>query len=170
MMHNLALTQATGLEEIAVTSPFDGTLVGTVVETCAASVDALLERARRGAQIARTLPRHKRSAILETAAAAIEASREEFALLIAKEAGKTITQARKETIRCVNTLKLSADEAKRNAGEVIPFDAYAGSESRQGWYTREPLGIIAAITPYNDPLNLVALNSVPRLPVATQCF
>ncbi|MBX5160752.1 MULTISPECIES: aldehyde dehydrogenase family protein [Rhizobium] len=163
MMHNLALTQATGLEEIAVTSPFDGTLVGTVVETCAASVDALLERARRGAQIARTLPRHKRSAILETAAAAIEASREEFALLIAKEAGKTITQARKETIRCVNTLKLSADEAKRNAGEVIPFDAYAGSESRQGWYTREPLGIIAAITPYNDPLNLVAHKLGPAI-------
>lgn len=73
-----------------------------------------------------------------------------------REAGKTITQARKEATRCVNTLKLSADEARRNAGEVIPFDSYAGSESRQGWYTREPLGIITAITPYNDPLNLVA--------------
>ncbi|CAN7658931.1 aldehyde dehydrogenase family protein [Pararhizobium sp. LjRoot238] len=163
MMLNLALTQTTASEEIAVTSPFDGTLVGTVVETCAASVNVALERARRGAQIARTLPRHKRSAILEKAAAAIEAAREDFALLIVKEAGKTITQARKETTRCVNTLKLSADEAKRNAGEVIPFDAYAGSESRQGWYTREPLGIIAAITPYNDPLNLVAHKLGPAI-------
>ncbi|MBW9064324.1 aldehyde dehydrogenase family protein [Rhizobium herbae] len=156
MMHNLALTQTTEPDEIAVRSPFDGTLVGTVVETCAAGVNGLLERARRGAQIARTLPRHMRAAILEKAAAAIETGREDFALLIVKEAGKTIRQARKETTRCVNTLKLSAGEAKRNAGEVIPFDAYAGSESRQGWYTREPLGIIAAITPYNDPLNLVA--------------
>ncbi|WP_376743955.1 aldehyde dehydrogenase family protein [Ensifer canadensis] len=162
MMHNLALTQ-TNAPEIAVTSPFDGTLVGTVVETCATSVTVALERARRGAQIARSLPRHKRSAILEKAAAAIEAAREDFALLIVKEAGKTITQARKETTRCVNTLKLSADEAKRNAGEVIPFDAYAGSEARQGWYTREPLGIIAAITPYNDPLNLVAHKLGPAI-------
>ena len=133
------------------------------METCAASVNLLLERARRGAQIARSLPRHKRSAILEKAAAAIEASCEEFALLIVNEAGKTITQARKETTRCVNTLKLSADEAKRNIGEVIPFDAYAGSETRQGWYTREPLGIIAAITPYNDPLNLVAHKLGPAI-------
>ncbi|WP_165505586.1 aldehyde dehydrogenase family protein [Rhizobium leguminosarum] len=163
MMHNLALTQTNAPAEIAVTSPFDGTLVGTVVETCATSVNVALERARRGAQIARTLPRHKRAVILEKAAAAIEAAREDFALLIVKEAGKTITQARKETTRCVNTLKLSADEAKRNAGEVIPFDAYAGSEARQGWYTREPLGIIAAITPYNDPLNLVAHKLGPAI-------
>lgn len=116
----------------------------------------LLERARRGAQTAKSLSRHKRSTILEKAAATVEARCEEFALLIVKEAGKTITQARKEATRCINTLKLSADEARRNAGEVIPFDSYAGSEARQGWYTREPLGIITAITPYNDPLNLVA--------------
>lgn len=163
MMYNLALTQTEAPDGIAVRSPFDGTLVGTVVETCATGVNVLLERARRGAQIARALPRHKRAAILEKAAAAIEAGREDFALLIVKEAGKTITQARKETTRCVNTLKLSAEEAKRNSGEVIPFDAYAGSESRQGWYTREPLGIIAAITPYNDPLNLVAHKLGPAI-------
>ncbi|MBB4292383.1 glyceraldehyde-3-phosphate dehydrogenase (NADP+) [Rhizobium leguminosarum] len=162
-MHNLALRQTTAAEEIVVTNPFDGTIVGTVAETDAASVNLLLERARRGAQIARSLPRHGRSTILEKAAAVIEAAREDFALLIVKEAGKTIVQARKEVTRCVNTLKLSADEAKRNAGEVIPFDSYAGSESRQGWYTREPLGVIAAITPYNDPLNLVAHKLGPAI-------
>ncbi|MBB6219600.1 aldehyde dehydrogenase family protein [Rhizobium leguminosarum] len=154
-MPGLALKPASA-NEIIVTNPFDGSFVGAIPETSADAVDLLLERARRGAQIARSLPRHQRSAILETAAATIEERKEEFALLIVREAGKTIAQARKEATRCVNTLKLSAEEAKRNAGEVIPFDAYAGSESRQGWYTREPLGIIAAITPYNDPLNLVA--------------
>ncbi|ESY12778.1 aldehyde dehydrogenase [Mesorhizobium sp. LNJC395A00] len=66
-------------------------------------------------------------------------------------------------LRCVNTLKLSAEEAKRNAGEIVPFDAYAGSEQRQGWFTREPLGIITAITPYNDPLNLVAHKLGPAI-------
>ncbi|MBM2712902.1 aldehyde dehydrogenase family protein [Mesorhizobium caraganae] len=162
-MRNLALSETTFPEEIVVSNPFDGSVVGAVPEIGAASVNTLLGRAKRGAQIAKTLPRHKRSAILEKAAAAIEAASEEFALLIVKEAGKTITQARKETTRCINTLKLSADEAKHNAGEVIPFDSYAGSESRQGWYTREPLGIIAAITPYNDPLNLVAHKLGPAI-------
>jgi len=63
----------------------------------------------------------------------------------------------------VNTLRLSADEARRSAGEVIPFDAYAGSENRQGWFTREPLGVIVAITPYNDPLNLAAHKLGPAI-------
>ena len=161
-MPGLAL-KPTSSNEIIVSNPFDGSFVGAIRETSADAVDLLLERARRGAQIARSLPRHQRSAILENAAAAIEERKEEFALLIVREAGKTIAQARKEATRCVNTLKLSAEEAKRNAGEVIPFDAYAGSESRQGWYTREPLGIIAAITPYNDPLNLVAHKLGPAI-------
>ncbi|EJC83767.1 NAD-dependent aldehyde dehydrogenase [Rhizobium leguminosarum bv. trifolii WSM2297] len=161
-MPGLALKTSSS-DEIIVCNPFDGSLIGAVRETDANAVDLLLKRARRGAQIARSLPRHQRSAILEKAAAAVEERKEEFALLIVREAGKTITQARKEATRCVNTLKLSAEEAKRNAGEVIPFDAYAGSESRQGWYTREPLGIITAITPHNDPLNLVAHKLGPAI-------
>ncbi|MGN7882572.1 aldehyde dehydrogenase family protein [Ensifer sp. 22460] len=161
-MPGLAL-KTTSSNEIIVNNPFDGSLVGAIRETSADAVDLLLERARRGAQAARSLPRHQRSAILERAAATIEERKEEFALLIVREAGKTIAQARTEATRCVNTLKLSAEEAKRNAGEVIPFDAYAGSESRQGWYTREPLGIITAITPYNDPLNLVAHKLGPAI-------
>jgi len=162
-MQSLALSKTTSVEEIVVSNPFDGSIVGKVVETSADSSSLLLERAKRGAQVARSLPRHARSAILEKAAAMVEAYKEDFALLIVREAGKTITQARKEATRCVNTLKLSADESKRNAGEVIPFDSYAGSESRQGWYTREPLGIIAAITPFNDPLNLVAHKLGPAI-------
>ncbi|MBY5357657.1 aldehyde dehydrogenase family protein [Rhizobium leguminosarum] len=163
MMASFALCKKTSPAEIIVSNPFDGSLVGVVSETSSDAVNLLIERANRGARIARLLPRHQRSAILDKAAATVEARKEDFAILIVREAGKTITQARKEVTRCVNTLKLSAEEAKRNAGEVIPFDAYAGSESRQGWYTREPLGIITAITPYNDPLNLVAHKLGPAI-------
>jgi acyl-CoA reductase-like NAD-dependent aldehyde dehydrogenase len=162
-MLNVARSNPTHANEIIVRNPFDGTALGSVTETSPDSVPDLLDRARNGARIARALPRHQRSAVLEKAALLISDEMEEFAILIVKEAGKTITQARKEVTRCINTLKLSADEAKRNAGEVIPFDSYAGSESRQGWYTREPLGIIAAITPYNDPLNLVAHKLGPAI-------
>ena len=152
-----------GLPPISVYSPFDGSLIGSIDTTDASDVDELIARARRGAELSRNLPRHKRATILEGAAQLIERRRDAFAETIVREAGKTIVQARKEVSRCVNTLKLSAEEAKRNAGEVIPFDAFAGSEQRQGWFTREPLGIITAITPYNDPLNLVAHKLGPAI-------
>lgn len=150
-------------ETIAVFNPYDGSLVGHVDATPAEEIGALLARAQEGAEAARALSRHRRAEILETAARLVGERREDFARTIVREAGKTILQARKETMRCVNTLKLSAGEARRNAGEVVPFDAYAGSEARQGWFTREPLGIIAAITPYNDPLNLVAHKLGPAI-------
>ncbi|AQW48367.1 aldehyde dehydrogenase family protein [Streptomyces violaceusniger] len=140
----------------AVVNPFTGVQVGTVPAMSADAVDALLKRAHIGAGRNRNIPRHQRATILESAAALIEEAAESFARLITEEAGKTIRQARKEVTRCVNTLKLSAHEARTNTGEMIPFDAFAGSENRRGWFTREPLGIIAAITPFNDPLNLVA--------------
>ncbi|RFB86063.1 aldehyde dehydrogenase [Rhizobium leguminosarum bv. trifolii] len=153
----------TSLAPVTVHSPYDGSVLGTVGATDAGEIGELLGRANRGAELSSKLPRHQRASILEGAARIIESRREAFAETIVREAGKTIVQARKEVLRCVNTLKLSAEEAKRNAGEIVPFDAYVGSEQRQGWFTREPLGIITAITPYNDPLNLVAHKLGPAI-------
>ncbi|MER8646400.1 aldehyde dehydrogenase family protein [Mesorhizobium sp. M1252] len=155
--------KAASLAPISVYSPYDGSLIGVVDATFASEIGELLTRARRGAQLSRELPRCRRAGILEGTAHIVESRRDAFAETIVREAGKTIVQARKEVLRCVNTLKLSAEEAKRNAGEIVPFDAYAGSEQRQGWFTREPLGIITAITPYNDPLNLVAHKLGPAI-------
>ncbi|MEH0417935.1 aldehyde dehydrogenase family protein [Streptomyces sp. B21-083] len=146
-----------------VRNPYTGETIGSVCLTSADAVDAVLRRARRGRETARGLSRAARVAVLDGAARLIEERAESFARLIVAEAGKTLTQARKETGRAVNTLRLSAAEARRNAGEVVPFDAYAGSEGRSGWFTREPLGIIAAVTPYNDPLNLVAHKLGPAI-------
>ncbi|WP_460081581.1 aldehyde dehydrogenase family protein [Pseudomonas sp. H3_H05] len=148
---------------IEVLNPFDGSVVGSVADVCASEVPHLLETGRSGARACAALPRHRRASILEHAALNIERDAKAFARLIVDEAGKTLKQAEKEVKRCVNTLKLSAEEAKRNAGEIVPFDAYEGAESRQGWFTREPLGLIVAITPYNDPLNLVAHKLGPAI-------
>ena len=148
---------------IEVINPFDGSVIGSVTHVCASQVPQLLESGRHGARACAALARHRRARILEHAAINIERDAEVFARLIVAEAGKTLKQAQKEVKRCINTLKLSAEEAKRNAGEVVPFDAYEGSESRQGWFSREPLGLIVAITPYNDPLNLVAHKLGPAI-------
>ncbi|XVN14339.1 aldehyde dehydrogenase family protein [Pseudomonas corrugata] len=155
----LAVTQA----HIDVLNPFDGSVVGTVADVCASQVPQLLATGRSGAHACAALPRHRRASILEQAASNIQRDAQAFARLIVDEAGKTLKQAEKEVKRCVNTLKLSAEEARRNAGEVVPFDAYDGAESRQGWFSREPLGLIVAITPYNDPLNLVAHKLGPAI-------
>jgi glyceraldehyde-3-phosphate dehydrogenase (NADP+) len=160
---SVPLASAHEADQIDVFSPFDGSLVGSVPNMGAQDVPDLLARARRGVRDSAALPRHRRASILERAAQLIERDAADFAGLIVDEAGKTLRQAEKEVKRCINTLKLSAEEARRNAGEVVPFDAYEGSESRQGWFTREPLGLILAITPYNDPLNLVAHKLGPAI-------
>ena len=162
-MNSLSLSLAVDYKTITVLSPYDGAAVGEVTDMPASFATAIIDTAKLGALIAKELPRHERARILEKTAALVESDKEAFASLIVAESGKTIKQARKEVLRCVNTLKLSAEEAKRNAGEVIPFDSYVGSESRQGWFTREPLGVIVAITPYNDPLNLVAHKLGPAI-------
>lgn len=148
---------------LAVYAKFDGAPLGEVALTPAEAADAIVARAEAGRHAARALPRHERARLLGAVADEVEQQAEEFARTIALEAGKVMRQARKEVARCVNTLRLSAEEAKRLAGEVIPFSAYPGSENRSGHYTLEPLGVILAITPFNDPLNLVAHKLGPAL-------
>ncbi len=158
---SLAATQQP--TQIDVFNPFDGSLVGSVPCLGPQDVPGLLALARQGVRDSSALARHRRASILERTAQLIERDAADFAGLIVNEAGKTLRQAEKEVKRCINTLKLSAEEARRNAGEVVPFDAFEGSEARHGWFTREPLGLILAITPYNDPLNLVAHKLGPAI-------
>lgn len=146
-----------------VRSPFDGHQVGTIPLTAPEQLPLIVQRAQHGSTLAAALPRHKRAELLQQAAALVEQQADEFARTIASEAGKAIRQARKEVARCINTLRLSAEEAKRHGGEIIPFDAYPGAADRTGYYTHEPLGVILAITPFNDPLNLVAHKLGPAL-------
>lgn len=148
---------------ITVTNPFDGAELGIVADIPVGIVPILIHTAKKGARACRQLPRHERASILEGCASLILRDMDAFADLIVAEAGKTIRQARKEVLRCVNTLKLSAGEARRNVGEVVAFEPYSGSADRRGWLTREPLGIIVAFTPYSDPLNLVAHKLGPAI-------
>ena len=151
-------------------SPFDGSRIGTIETASAADIEDSLARAFDAKSASAAMPRHERAAILSGAARSIQARREEFANIITRESGKTIRQALKETDRCINTLTLSAEEAKRIVGEEIPFNAYPGLENRFGYYTKEPLGVILAITPFNDPLNLVAHKVGPAIAAGCPCI
>ena len=93
----------------------------------------------------------------------LEERGEEFAQLLCKEAGKPIRDARSEVGRAVQVLRFASEEAKRNDGELIKMDAAIGGEGRIGFVKRIPIGVVAAITPFNFPLNLVLHKLAPAI-------
>ncbi len=148
-------------ETIAVHNPLDGRLVGTIPAGTAEDVDRAVTAAV--AALDSELPSHARYEILMRAADRIDAMQGEYARTIALEGSKTIREARREPSRAATILRLSAEEARRIAGETLPFDARPGSENRAGYYFRVPVGVVGAITPFNDPLAVAAHKIGPAL-------
>jgi len=150
-------------KEILVIDPFDGKVIDSVPSATKEDAILAVKAAKKGFDIISKMTVYERSEILRKTATSIEENVEEYAVLIARESSKTIKEARKEARRCVNTLRLSSEEAKRIVGETIPFDSFPGGEKRIGYYYRVPVGIVLAITPFNDPLNLVAHKLGPAI-------
>ncbi len=148
---------------IEVRDPYDDSLVDTVPRGSVDDVVAAVEIARRGYAINRAMPAHERISILKRCVTLMEERFDDLATTIARESSKTIREAQKETARAINTMTISAEEARRLDGETIPFDSAPGGEKRIGYYYRFPIGVIAAITPFNDPLNLVAHKLGPAI-------
>ncbi|WP_026581413.1 aldehyde dehydrogenase family protein [Bacillus sp. J33] len=148
---------------IEVRDPQDNSIIAEVPAADPEDMLKCIEDAKAGAKMAASMPVHERMKIINAAADYIEKNSEKFAYTIAREGSKTIREAAKETARCIQTLRISAEEARRIHGETIPFDQSPGSENRVGYYYRFPIGVIGAITPFNDPLNLVAHKVGPAL-------
>jgi acyl-CoA reductase-like NAD-dependent aldehyde dehydrogenase len=104
---------------------------------------------------------YDRGAILERAAALLEPRTDDFVRTMQMEAGFTQSDAAGEVRRCLQTLKLSAEEARRLAGDVIPHAGAPQQGARLGFTLRVPLGVVLAITPFNSPLNTVAHKIAP---------
>ncbi len=150
-------------KKIDVIDPFDNSVIDTVPAGNDKDVELALSSAVQGFQITKRMTVYDRAQILYKAAGLISERLEEFATIIAREGSKTINEARKEASRCVNTITCSAEEAKRILGETIPWDSFPGGEKRKGFYYRFPIGVVLAITPFNDPLNLVAHKLGPAI-------
>jgi len=161
MVLGRSAARTSGLLEVR--DPDDGSLVGTVPLASIADIDAALAAAVDGATVSGSLPVHRRIAILSRAAELVLERADRFATSIAREGIKTIREARAEVGRAAETLRLSAEEARRLHGETLPFDQRPGSENKVGYWMREPIGVIVAITPFNDPLNLVAHKVGPAI-------
>lgn len=148
---------------LEVRNKYSGELIGVLPTAREGDVDAAIAAAQRAAPLMAGMPAYQRAEILGRAASLIEGSREELARTIAAEAGKALKFARAEVDRGVNTFTLAAEEAKRIHGETIPLDAVAAGEGYFGFYVRRPVGVVAAISPFNFPLNLVAHKVAPAL-------
>lgn len=114
-------------------------------------------------EVTRHMPAYERGAILRNISAGIAERREELGRLIALESGKPIRDALVEVERAALTFRLGAEEAERMTGELIPLDLMASSKGRIGVTRRFPIGPIAAISPFNFPLNLAAHKLAPAI-------
>lgn len=148
---------------IDVRSPFDHSLLAIVHRAGAGEIETAIAKAAESFETTRKLPTWRRADILEKVSLGIAARREELAQVIALEAGKPIRTARLEVDRAAFTFKVAAEEAKRIYGEVIPLDWIAGTEGREAQVRRVPLGVVAGISPFNFPLNLVAHKVAPAM-------
>ncbi|MFN8110285.1 MAG: aldehyde dehydrogenase family protein [Thermoleophilia bacterium] len=105
----------------------------------------------------------ERAEILDETVRRIRAAREDFARVIALEAGKPIATARGEVDRCLDTLTHSAIQARTLTGEMVPMGVTAAGRGAIGMVLREPIGVVGAISPFNFPLNLVAHKLGPAI-------
>ena len=149
--------------KIEVRHPYDGRVVDTVPQASAADVEAAIAAAVQGAQVMRKLPGYERFQILRKTADALLARHQELGKLISLEEGKTLAEGVFEVTRAAETMELSAEEAKRLGGEVLPLDGAPGGAGKLGFTIRVPCGVVVAITPFNFPLNLVCHKVGPAL-------
>ncbi|UTF52656.1 aldehyde dehydrogenase family protein [Natronosalvus rutilus] len=145
-----------------VVHPYDGERIGSVPMATDVQVRDAVEAAE-AAFDASTLSAYQRYELLEDTADRLEERAEEVAQVITGEQGKPIGEARTEVDRATQTLRLSAEQAKRMFGEYVPMDAQKGFAKDHCFTQREPLGVVAAITPFNFPLNLMVHKVGPAL-------
>lgn len=149
--------------KIEVTNPFDNSVIDTVPKAGADDLEKALAFAERGARVMAKLSSYERWKVLRKAADMIAARNEELGTIISKEEGKIIAEGRGEASRAVETMMGSAEEAKRLHGETVPLDADPTGSGKLGFTLRVPCGVVAAISPFNFPLNLVCHKVGPAL-------
>ncbi len=150
-------------QKIEVVNPFDGRVFDTVPKAGIEDVDAAVASAERGARIMAAMSGYQRYEILMRAAALMRERVEDLGRAITMEEGKVIAEGRGEAERAIQTMTGSAEESKRLSGEVVPLDGAPTWTGQLGFTLRVPCGVVAAISPFNFPLNLVAHKVGPAL-------
>lgn len=147
-----------------VTSPFDGRVVGQVESAAAEDVERAIRAAEHGAAKWRRTPAHERSDILLKAADLADQRAEEIGRILSAENGKTLGEATGEAKRSGDIIRLAAFEGTQLYGQSLPLDANRGTGlDKLGFTIRQPVGVVAAISPFNYPALLVNHKVAPAL-------
>lgn len=147
----------------AIHYPYDGRVVAELHETSPAQVLEAIRSTRDTWKAWKREPAYRRGAVLARAAELMAQRAGEMAEAISWSTGKVLRDSRSEVSRAIATMTFSAEEAKRITGEVIPMDAVAPGAGKLGFAVREPLGVIAGITPFNAPLGTLLHKVGPAL-------
>jgi acyl-CoA reductase-like NAD-dependent aldehyde dehydrogenase len=159
----LAGRPTTTTDPLDVRNPFDGSVVSRTWLAGDAEFDRAADAAVAAAETMRRLPAYERAAILSRASSELVARKEEIARTLAGEAGKPIKDALIETDRAAMTFQVAAEEARRLGGEYVPMDLAPHGTSRMALVKRFPVGPVAAISPFNFPLNLTSHKIAPAI-------
>ena len=144
-------------------APFDEQPAGRIHNSSLQNVeDAVTSSARAGKAWAK-LAAYQRASILYALARLMEKRGDELARLMAHQTGKTLREAKTEVVRSISTMEISAEEAKRIHGEMVPMDAVAPGAGKIGFTVRAPVGVVAGITPFNAPLSTLCHKLGPAL-------
>ncbi|GID96040.1 aldehyde dehydrogenase [Amorphoplanes digitatis] len=154
-----------GDDEVTVTHPYDGRVVGRTTWAGEQQVEAAVAAAAEVADRAAALPAHVRAAALDHVSARLGERREEIAALITAENGKPLKWARIEADRARSVFRWAAEEARRFAGDLQRLDTDPGGTGRIAVVKRVPRGPVLGISPFNFPLNLVAHKIAPAIAV-----
>ena len=144
-------------------NPYSGKIEALLSKPDKKDITLAIDSLQEGFIQMKNLHAYERAEILERTASNLEKNSKEIAHFITLEVGKAFKYSLVEANRVVNVFKFAAEEAKRLHGETIPMDAVKGYENKIAFYTRVPVGIIAAITPFNFPINLPAHKIAPAI-------
>ena len=148
-----------------VVNPHTGEVVARVAQATATEMERAIAAASRCFKEVSRWPRYRRAQLLMGLVDRLRQAREEVAHLIVAEAGKPLQYATDEVDRAISTFTFAAEEAKRLGGEMVPMDAASAGEGYVAMTARVPVGPVAAISPFNFPLNLAAHKVAPALAV-----
>lgn len=146
-----------------VRDPYRGEVIAHAPESSLKDLDDALEAARAAKAKAAAMPGYERAAILRKVAQLLVTRADEIAAVMSRETGKAISDARAEVARSQDTVLLSAEEAIRIQGEQVPLDGTQMGAGKMAFLLRFPVGVIAAITPFNAPFNLACHKLAPAL-------
>ncbi len=146
-----------------VINPYNAEVIDTVPISHLNNVDKAIEAANNAKEALQEMSAFKISNKLFNVCEKLKENRDDFAELLTKEVGKPINEAYVELDRSIETLKLAAEEAKRIYGESVPLDAGLNGKGFFAFTQKLPLGVVAAITPFNYPLNLTIHKIAPAI-------